>query len=118
MREKVTVIRALLSEATEVEPPARSPESEARSAFERYASNEERVFYVDPAPRAKAIREVLRIAVTYNWPREVERALDNAGVMSLTSLCDPDLDSLLVHMRQLEDCARNALDPPDTPAAR
>lgn len=119
MHDKVSRIRALLNEAVERKDAlVRSPEAEARRAFQAYASNDERAFYVDPAPRAKAVREILRIATHYNWPRVVEQALDDAGVMSLTSLDDDDLDALLSQMRQLEDCARNALDPPDAPPAR
>lgn len=116
MPDRVAKLRALLREASE--SPAPSPEQEARRAYQRYASNEERVFFVDPAPRAKSIREILRIATTYHWPHEVERALDAAGAMCLTSLNDDDLDALLRRLRQLEDCARNGWDSPDAPVAR
>ena len=119
MHDKVSRIRALLDEAVKRKDAlARSPEAEARLAYQAYASNDERAFYADPAPRARSVREILRIAAFYNWPRVVERALDDAGVRSLTSLSDGDLEALLAHMRQLEDCARNALDPPDAPPAR
>lgn len=114
MRDNVTRIRQLLQEAA----PQESPELEARRAFARFAANEERAFYVDPAPRARAIREVLRIATSYGWPHVVERALDDAGAMSLTSLCDADLDALLARLRQFEDCARHGLDSPEAPPAR
>lgn len=113
MHEKVTKLRALLSQAQD-----RTAELDARRAFARYAANDDRAFYVDPAPRARMVREVLRIATSYGWAQEVERALDAAETMSLTSLSDLDLAALLARMRQLEDCARNGLDSPDSPVAR
>lgn len=116
MPERIQKLRALLRDAADATPA--SPELDARRAFQRYASQEERAFFVDPAPRAKAIREVLRIAAAHHWPHEVERALDDAGAMCLTSLSDDDLDALLCRLRQLEDCVRNGFDSPDAPVAR
>ena len=115
MRDNVTRIRELLRA---VEPEDETTEDRSRRAFERYASNDERAFYVDPAPRAVTVREILRIALAHNWHREVQSALDRAGAMSLTSLDDTDLDALLSRMRQLEDCVRHGLDSPDAPPAR
>lgn len=117
MRDKVTRIRQLLQEAAP-QPVEETQEAKARRAFAAYAANEDRLFYVDPAPRARAIREVLRIATGYGWPHVVEQALDDAGAMSLTSLMDADLEALLTKLRQFEDCVRNGLDSPEVPPAR
>ena len=68
--------------------------------------------------RAAARQEIDRIAAWYGWRPEVERVLRSRGVASTAGLDDEDLARLLARMQQLEACAQDGLDSPDSPPAR
>lgn len=106
-------VRQILAEAR-----PREAESEARRAFQLFEFNSGPVIYAEQTPRARAEREVGRIATWYNLAGEVQRALDAAGVAMMGGLDDDALEQLVERMRQLEDCLQNGGDPPDAPPAR
>lgn len=108
-------VRKILEEAR-----PRGAESEAQRAFQLYEFNSgagPRI-YAEQTPRARAEREVARIATWYNLGAEVARQLDAAGVSLVVSLDDQALEQLVARMRQLEDCIQNGGDAPDAPPAR
>lgn len=96
----------------------RGAESEAQRAFQLYEFNTGPVIYAEQTPRARAEREVGRIANWYNLGAEVQRALDAAQVSLVGGLDDAELEQLVERMRRLEDCLQNGGDPPDAPPAR
>ena len=116
-REKVSRLRALLSEARPNTPPARSDtENEAWRHFQRFET------FAAPLPaesswRARAVREITRIGGWYGWTGEIQRSLDAAGCDLLSSLSDDALTELRDRMRNLEDCAQSGMGPPDAPPA-
>jgi len=99
--------------------PKPTPESEALRAFQVYEFNSVPVGpVVEQTPRARAIREINRIATWYGWPGEITRALDAAAATSLAGLADEELEQLVERMRHLEECVQNGGDAPDAPPAR
>lgn len=68
-------------------------------------------------PRARAVRELNRIATWYGWGAEIERALDAEHVPTMDMLSDQGLMALKRRMRQLEDCVQFGASPPDSPPA-
>lgn len=117
MRDKVSQLRKLLGEATPSPTVVRNDaEGEAWRRFQQFES------YTAPPPlesswRARASREIQRIAAWYGLTDEIQRALDEAGVDLLASLCDADLESLRERMRLLQDNVQNGFGAPDAPPA-
>ena len=107
-------VRELLAEAR----PREDAETQAGRAFQHFEFNTAAPIYAEQTPRARAEREVGRIAAWYQLPGEVTRALDRAGVTVVSALDDQALEQLLARMRTLEDCIQNGGDAPDAPAAR
>lgn len=107
-------VREILRDAR----PAETPESKARREFALYDFNAAPAPVLEQTPRARAEREIGRIATWYGWAPEIARALDRAGAVSLAGLEEHQVEQLLDRMRQLEDCAQSGLDGPDTPPAR
>jgi hypothetical protein len=107
-------VRQVLAEAR----PREDAETQARRAFQQFEFNSVVPIYAEQTPRARAEREIGRIATWYQLPGEVTRALDRAGVTVVSGLDDEALDQLLGRMRRLEDCIQNGGDAPDAPAAR
>lgn len=105
MRENVARLRQLLSEAVPDAQKSRGP------------SNSD-LFVIDASPRAKAEREITRIATWYCWQTEVIRFLDNENALTLGGLSIDAIYRLLVRVQKLEDCVREGLDPPDCVPAR
>ena len=68
-------------------------------------------------PRARAIREVNRIALQYGWASEVSKFLDQCHCSTVSRLEDKDLQQLLERMRQLQDCRQYIVGSPDAPPA-
>jgi len=62
-------------------------------------------------------REITRIAAWYGWTGEIQRTLDQRGLMSLSSFGEPELEQLHDRMRSLEDCVQAGLGSPDAPPA-
>lgn len=118
MHDKVTRLRQLLSEAVPRTPEPSPQEAAALKAFAIYEVNAPTPFVLEQTPKARAMREIMRIASWYQWHGEIERALDRVGVSALTDLEDYELEELLSRMRQLEDCVQNGTDAPDAPPAR
>lgn len=107
-------VRELLAEAR----PRDDAETQARRAFQHFEFNASPPLYAEQTPRARAEREIGRIASWYQLPGEVTRALDQAGVSLMSALDEESLEQLLGRMRRLEDCIQNGGDAPDAPAAR
>ncbi|MBL8260890.1 MAG: hypothetical protein JNM58_00595 [Xanthomonadaceae bacterium] len=69
--------------------------------------------------RSAARQEIHRIARWYAWGQtEIDRALLASDVASTAALGDEALARLLARMQQLETCAQDGLDSPDSPPAR
>lgn len=98
--------------------PAETTEGRARRDFALYEFNAAPPPVLEQTPRARAEREIGRIAAWYGWASEITRALDCAGAVSFAGLEEHQVEQLLARMRQLEDCAQSGLDGPDTPPAR
>lgn len=116
-REKVSQLRKLLSEATPSPTVLRNDaENEAWRHYQQFES-----FTAPPpleaSPRARAIREITRIAAWYGWSSEIQRELDDQGVGFVSSLDDDALSLLRSRMKQLEECAQHGIGPPDAPPA-
>lgn len=117
MRDNVARIRRLLEESVSSIATTQS-EAAAKSAFAYYEFNADPGPVLDQSWRARSEREVLRLASWHGWQRSVEEALDRARKSTVYALDDEELESLLIHMRQLEDCVQNGLDAPGAPPAR
>lgn len=118
MRDKVARVRRLLEEAMDKNPSPPTTENLALQAFTLYEFNSVKPYIAEQTPRARALREIMRIANWYGWANEVDRALDSAGAMTALSLSDDQIEALLARMNQMEDCVQNATDCPDGPPAR
>jgi len=117
MRDKVSQLRKLLGEATPSPAIVKNDaETEAWRRFQQFET------YSAPLPaesswRAKAAREITRIAAWYGWTGEIQRALDEADVDLLASLGDGELEQLRNRMRHLEENAQHGFGAPDAPPA-
>lgn len=118
MRDNVARVRRLLEEAAEARRPDPTPEAKALQNFSLHEFNRVQQHTAEQTPRARAQREIERIANWYGWGGEIDRALDAAGVMSAGGMTDAQIEQLLTRMRQLEDCVQNGTDCPDAPPAR
>ena len=117
MQDKVARLRQLMREAV----PRNAPESleqQAHHAFAVYSLNVPSPPAVVQTHRARMERDIARIAAWYGWSGEIVRALDAAHAHSVTALSDDQVEQLASRLRQLESCAQNGLDAPDTPPAR
>lgn len=112
-RDWVGKVKAVLGEAR---PQAETPESQARRAFQLYEFNVHGPV-VEQTPRARAKREIGRIAAWYGWTMEITRALDAACATCLAELDDASIEALQRRMRQLEECAQTGVGAPDAPPA-
>ena len=118
MREKVvTRIRELLQEATPAAKQSPPAESLAAQAFQRFQDHDAHGYMLDQSHRARTYREIVRLATAYGWQGEVDKALDAAKGMSLSSLGDQELEALLQRLRRLEDCLHTGIGSPDSPPA-
>lgn len=113
---RLAQLRRLIEDAAETpaSEPALSSETQQRRAFQHYEFNTGHPA-LEQSPRARAIREITRIATWYDWVGEIERALDVAGVTSLPQLNDANLGVLLRRMQQLEECVQTGVGAPDAP---
>lgn len=60
---------------------------------------------VDVSPRAKKIREIIRIADMYGWHSAITHFLETKGTPYLSDLTPPQVDDLLERMRGFVDAA-------------
>lgn len=93
-------------------------EARRRSAFQLYEFNTAPPLVLDQSPAARAAREIMRVVNWYGWGGEIERALDAAGVGSLSALTLDQVEQLRDHMQRLERCAQDGCDSPDALPAR
>lgn len=110
-------MRAVLATAEPRRTPRPTPEKQALQAFQLYEFNTEQLV-VEQSSRARAVREIERIATWYGWTGEVARALDAAHATCLAMLPEAQLANLADRMLQLENCVQNGGDAPDAPHAR
>lgn len=97
---------------------AESRETLALQRFHYYEFNSYQGPVLDQTRRARAMREIERIATWYGWEREIARAMDAAQVMVLADMDEEALYALKARLRTLEDNVQHGLDSPDAPPAR
>lgn len=108
-------MRAILGEAK----PTETAETQAAREFRQYEINAAPpLICIEQSARARAEREIHRIALTYGWGTEVTRQLDRHRAASVSGLDDDTVDQLLDHMRRLLDRAMNACDSDEDLPAR
>jgi hypothetical protein len=110
-RTWVAQVRAILMEVAR--PLGHLQERTAVPKHRPHASR----FPVHSNNRRLQVLEARRIASWYGWQLEIELACARANCSGLEMLPEDDLESLLLRLRQLEDCAQNGLDGPDSPSA-
>lgn len=116
MSDHVARIRALMREAVPVRPV--EIEAAAARSFQLHEFNSMPAPALLQTGKARAQREIQRIARWYGWGGEIDRALDQAQTCSLDGLDDAALGALRDRMQLLEACAQDGCDPPDMPPAR
>lgn len=116
-REKVSRLRQLLSEAVPAAPQKPADEADAWRRYQAFAENDP-LPDLDTSTRARQIRNINRIAVSYGWTREIQHFLDRHELAGIGSLTDDQVDQLHLRMVTLEICVQEGCDPPDMPAAR
>lgn len=115
--DKVSRLRKIMADALPNAPVNPAVPHNASHAYQLFQFNQA-TRQVLQTPRARAEREVVRIAAWYDWSSEVLRAMDRAEASTLSQLDDLELHSLLEHLRQLEDCVHQGFDSPLSPPAR
>lgn len=113
-------VRQVEDVLAEIAPRREQPDTAeilAQRAFQLHEFNTA-LAPIEQSPRARAIREITRIATWYGWGGEVARALDAEHAVALSALSPASLEQLLSRMRQLEECVQNGGDAPDAPPAR
>lgn len=114
---KLSQLRQLVRDAVATDSQPESAEAQATRAFLAYSFNVAEPL-LEQTPRARAQREIDRIATWYAWgPLEVRRWLDRSQVVAVSALPESALELLLGRMLSLEDCAQNGIAPPDAPTA-
>lgn len=116
-RQWVKQVEGVLAEIRPGKELKSTQEREAHQAFARYEFDSPG-FAVKQTPKARADREIRRIAKWYGWNDEIARALDLAGADSLEALPLAETDQLVDRMKLLEDCVQTGGDAPDAPPAR
>jgi hypothetical protein len=71
---------------------------------------------LEQTPKARAIREISRIATYYGWGHEVSRFLDRHHVGSVPELSEDQVYELADRMCRFEQCAHEGLGWPDATA--
>jgi hypothetical protein len=117
MRDKVTRLRQLLSEAVPIEAPKSLGEQDAWRRWHAHAENDP-LPCMDTSYRAKRIRDINRIAISYGWAREIQHFLDRQDAAGIASLDDDGIELLHDRMTALEGCVQAGCDPPEMPPAR
>ena len=104
-------VRAVMADAR----PRETIESSAMKAWNAYDHAAEKLDppLLDPSPRARQIRAILRIAQTYNWQSAIAHFMDSRGVAYLSDLTDPQLDDLHDRMLGYVDAAMTGCDNQD-----
>lgn len=116
-RKWVGQVRAAVADLRGSKDAAPTAETEAWRAFD-YNHQLLAPVPFEQTPRARATREINRIAMTYGWQSEVARALDRHGAASLASLQDHEIEDLAQHMAQLLDRAMHSCDHDEALPAR
>lgn len=117
MNEKVSQLRRLIAEASPRRQAPSAAQQAAERAYDYFAANEPAQPALDTSPRAKAVREIMRIVVWRNAETALTMALDKMNAASVTDLPDDKLASLLESMRQIELCAETGAGSPFAPPA-
>lgn len=68
---------------------------------------------LDVSPRARKMRDSIRIARNYNWPDAIPHFLESRGVSHIADLTDPQLDDLHDRMLGYVDAAETGASLPD-----
>lgn len=116
-RDKLTRLRQLMAEAAPSKRPQHSDEADAWLRYQAHVDNTP-LPALDTSLRARQVRNINRIAVSYGWTQELQRFLDRHDASGIGSLSDDQVERLNCRMDQLENCVQNGCDPPDMPAAR
>lgn len=110
VQQKLTALRGV------VEPKDQDAERDARLAYEGYALETEHPM-LEQTPRARAIREISRIASYHGWGLEVARYLDRVHAASVPDLNDDQLYDLVDRLLRFEECLHAGFGPLDAPPA-
>lgn len=114
MPKKVSELLKLVDEAKHKRGELQDAvEARTRSAFALYEFNTMAPPVLDQSPKARAQREILRIAAQLRWEAEVERFLDRHGVHTLGDLDLEAIEQLRDRMRRLLESARLGCEPDD-----
>ena len=105
-------VRRVLADAK----PRDSIESSAMRAWSTYEGASEQLAppMLDPSPRARMGREILRIAQTYGWQGAIAHFMDTKGASYLSDLSDPQLAELHGRMLGYLDAAQTGCDSIDS----
>lgn len=117
MNDKVSRLRQLMAESVPrpLEPTA--AQAAAQREYEYFAANEPVQRTLDMSPRARAIRDIMRIATWYRAESALTLTLDKLKAASLGDLPDDALTQLLEDMRQIELCVQTGAGSPFAPPA-
>lgn len=109
-------VRAVLADAK----PRDTLESSVMRHWGGYAIAAEQLSApaLDPSPRARMQREILRIAQTHQWQGAIAHFLDTRGVAYMSDLSDPQLEDLHDRMLGYLDAAETGCDSIDSLPAR
>lgn len=72
---------------------------------------------LDPSPRARMTRAIMRIADSRGWHSAITHFLDMKGVSHMSDLTQPQLDDLLERMNGYVDAAETGCSLADCPPA-
>lgn len=114
--DRVTRLRQLMSEAVPAIAIKSANECDAWRVFQVYDA-ECIPPTLEQSWQERSIRKINRLAIWYGLAREVQRAIDDANVHSISALCDEDLIRLQERMEQLEGCIQTGCGAPDAPPA-
>ena len=117
MNENVSRLRQLLADASPRRQKKSPAPEQAQREYDYFAANEPVVATLDTSPRAKAVREIMRIAEWRNAHVALTMTLDRMDASSVSDLPDDKLATLLETMRQIELCAETGAGSPYAPPA-
>lgn len=115
-REWASQVRAVVADIREARDTGPTAESEAWRAYDWNAHM--LAAPLEQSERARQIRAINRIALTYSWQSAVAHFLDTRGAGYLSELSDPQVEDLHDRMLGYLDGAMTACDSEDALPAR
>lgn len=115
-REWTSQVRAVVADIRVARDSGPTVESEAWRAYDWNAHM--LAAPLEQSERARQIRAINRIALTYGWQSAVAHFLDSRGVPHVSDLTDPQVEDLHARMLGYLDGAMNACDSDEALPAR